>query len=166
MKHNAPLVSNLFENSFLFKIAGLFFRTEEYDRASENSSIVESTTSGKNTIFSAFWERLIHRPASFTQSPNASISSILEEDKGISASGITKSILAKKLNIPQDSPAVLTALEESNKIFHEDYPADFILEYQGERLGMALLDVCFDCNNTPKPVYKFNESLTSFNGIF
>ena len=90
----------------------------------------------------------------------------MQESGGISTSGIIKSILSKKLNLPKDSEALIEAIEKSNKIFHEDYPADFILEYQGERLGMALLDICYDSNRLPKPVYKFNENLKSFSGLF
>ncbi|MGA8855252.1 MAG: hypothetical protein WB492_13840 [Christiangramia sp.] len=162
MKHNASLVSNFVENSFLFKGASFFINPEKHS----GSNSFENSSSEKNSIFSAFWEKLIHKPHSFTQTPNTSISTIMQESGGISTSGIIKSILSEKLNLPKDSEALIEAIEKSNKIFHEDYPADFILEYQGERLGMALLDICYDSNRQPKPVYKFNENLKSFSGLF
>ena len=57
-------------------------------------------------------------------------------------------------------------MRNSNKIFHEDYPGDFILEYQGKRLGLMLLDTCYDSNSEAKLIYRFNPNLKSFQGLF
>ncbi|PRX41208.1 hypothetical protein [Salegentibacter salegens] len=114
----------------------------------------------------AFWKRLVSRPQSLPQTSNSSISSILENEKNISSTQIIKTVLSKKLELPLDSIKLSKALEECNKIFHEDYPFDFILEYEGKRLGMILLDRCYNSKNEEKLIYRFNSNLKSFEGLF
>lgn len=136
----------------------------------ENSSKKFSPETIENqkfsTVLSDFWKRLVLKPHSFPQKPQISISKILEEEKGILASNQIKFVLSKKLELPLDSKELLAAMDNSCKIFHEDFPGDFILEYQDERLGMMMLDICFDSHNQAKPVYKFNPRLKSFQGLF
>jgi len=109
-----------------------------------------------------FWNRLVSKPQSFSQKPNTSIISLLEEENGISASPFIRSVLSEILELLIDSEKLLDAMQNSNKIFHEDYPFDFILEYQGNRLGMMLLDICYDSNSEGKLIYRFNPNLKSF----
>jgi hypothetical protein len=113
-----------------------------------------------------FWNRLIFKPKSITQKPNASIFSILEKEKNKLTTDIVKSILSKKLNLSMTSPDLSLALEKSNKIYHEDFPWDFILEYDGERLGIVLLDFCYNSNEESIPIYRFNPDIKSFRGMY
>jgi hypothetical protein len=113
-----------------------------------------------------FWNRLVSRPQSFAQKPNSSISSMLDEEKNLLASYFIRSVLSEKLELPLNSKKLSEAMQECNKIFHEDYPFDFILEYQGKRLGMLILDKCYDSNHQEKLLYRFRSNLKSFEGLF
>jgi hypothetical protein len=90
---------------------------------------------------------------------------MLENEKEILAANMVKTVLSRILELPMDSKKLSNATENSNKIFHEDYPFDFILEYQGKRLGMMLLDICYNSNNEKKLIYRFNPNLKSFQGL-
>ena len=121
----------------------------------------------KNYIFlNNFWKRLITWPQNFLQTPNSTISSILVEDTGKLASGAKRSVLANKLELSIDSIELSNAIEDSFEIYHEDYPYDFILGYKGERLGMMLLDKCFNSNGEAKLIYRFNPHIKSFRGLY
>lgn len=111
-------------------------------------------------------KRLVSKPLSFSQTPNSSISNIPEIEKVILETNIIKAVLSKELELPIDSKKLTRAVENSNKIYHEDYPFDFILEYQRKRLGMMILDICYDSENEAKPTYRFNPDLKSFQGLF
>lgn len=165
MKSSPHFVSNYVGNSNLFKVIGSFFRSDMLDQNVENAEPYKKNNSCAKSIFGEFWDRLLYKPQSFNQNPNAVISSILLEEKGIAATEVIKSVLSRRLNISKNSTRINNAIKETRKIFHEDFPADFILEYQGERLGMMLLDICYDSNKNPQPVYRFNTNLKSFKGM-
>jgi len=97
---------------------------------------------------------------------NSSISSILAEERNILAFNIIKNVLSKELELPYGSKKLSIAMDKCNKIYHEDYPFDFILEYNGKRLGMILLDRCYNSENEEKLIYRFNSDLKSFEGLF
>ncbi|UJH91731.1 hypothetical protein LZ575_03345 [Antarcticibacterium sp. 1MA-6-2] len=117
-------------------------------------------------FLNSFWKKLTSSPENFPQTPNTSISNILEEDMGVLASNATKRVLANKLELSIDSIHLAKAIKDSFEIYHEDYPYDFILEYKGERLGMMLLDKCYNSNGEVKLVYRFNPNIISFRGLY
>lgn len=113
-----------------------------------------------------FWSRLIFAPKSYHKYPNAYISNIVAEETGPLATEIIRSTLSTTLNLPLNSAILTEAISQTSSIFHEDFPFDFILEYKGERLGMMVLDFCYNSNNQAIPEYKFNPHVKSFKGVF
>ncbi len=131
------------------------------------SSAVKPAKRLKNSNFlNQLWKKLIFNSLSFPHNPNSEISSILSEETGALAFEATNSILSKKLDLPMHSKDLLKANEDSVQIYHEDYPYDFILEYCGERLGIMILDKCFDSNGEAHLTYRFNPQIQSFRGLF
>lgn len=165
MKGTSDLLDNSFENIFFFNEGLLAETVKQYlllDAPQKN----EKTQKQPSNPLTNFWKKLIFKPDIFPQSPNTSIYNILEEEKGEMATNVISSVLSKKLELSLNSAALALAMENSIKIFHEDFPWDFILEYNGERLGMVLLDICYNSNNEPVPIYRFNPYLKSFQGLF
>lgn len=113
-----------------------------------------------------FWNRLLFLPESFTHPPQTPINNIWLEETGISEVRLVRSVLAEKLGLPYNSTKLYIALEESHKIYHEDFPGDFVLEFKGERLGMAILDICYNINQVASPIYRFNPEMKNFKGLF
>src|SRR5690606_33726857 len=106
------------------------------------TSKCDSPRSGQYNFLRNFWKRLTLRPSSFPQNQNASIINIVDEEIGTLASESIKTVLANHLDLPINSKKLSEVINDSFKIFHEDFPCDFILEFQGERLGMMMLDRC------------------------
>lgn len=165
MKSNSDLLDNSVENSYLFD-EGLLSKTVKEKLLIDFSQEDKIKKIKYFNFLNNFWNRLVSRPQSFPQKPNASISSLLEEENGISASPFIRSVLAGILELPIDSKKLSNAMQNSNQIFHEDYPCDFILEYQGKRLGMMLLDIYYNSNSEAKLIYRFNPNLKSFQGLY
>lgn len=122
--------------------------------------------SGKANFLSIFWNKLIKTPQSYIQKPNTDISKILSEENGLCSNNLLSSVLSNKLEIPENSSALKSALEKCNKIFHEDFPGDFVLEYSGDRLGMFLVDICYDSQGNSKLLYRFRPEIKNFRGLF
>lgn len=112
-----------------------------------------------------FWNRLVVTPRKLDEKPSSPISEILPQEKKNLADRMIVKVLSAKLKLTKDSAEILKAKKESTKIFHEDFPGDFILEYNGTRLGLFLLDTCYDADNNATQVYKFRSDLKSFNGL-
>ena len=165
MKSNSDLLDNSVENSYLFD-EGLVSKTVKEKSPIGFSKEVEIKKIKYFKFLNDFWNRLIFKPQSFPQNKNASISSLLEEEKGILVSHFIRSVLSEILELPIDSKKLSEAVQNSNKIFHEDYPFNFILEYQGKRLGMMFLDICYNSNSEAKLIYRINPNLKSFQGLF
>lgn len=123
-------------------------------------------TIGNKNFWNHFWRRLVYTPLSFPQSPNTPISTILEEDMSRLATDSIRSILSKKFELLTSSEELTSALENVSKIFHEDFPYDFILEYKGERLGLMVLDKCYTSVGEEILIYKLNHHITNFRGLF
>ncbi len=121
---------------------------------------------GQFKLLNDFWKRLIFRPTSFPQNPNSNISNILEEETGMMASESIKSVLSNHLDLPIESKNLSEIINNTFKIFHEDFPFDFILEYNGKRLGMMLLDRCNNSNGEEKLIYRFQPHIKNFRGLF
>lgn len=117
-------------------------------------------------LWNHFWKRLVFQPLSFPQNPHTPIFNLLEEDIESLAFNSIRSVLSKKLELSMSSEELSKAIENSIKIFHEDFPYDFILEYNGERLGLMLLDKCFTSMGEAELIYKFNPHITNFRGLF
>ena len=160
------------ENSYIIKSETFLF-TIKTDRESKDffltdkeKNLLDNKISSFTEHLSQFWNLLIAKPESLSQKLNSCISEILEEEKGISANEMITKILSEKLSLEQDSAEVLEAVEKSNQIYHEDFPGDFILEYNGTRLGLFLIDVCYDSSNEATPIYRFRPNLKSFHGLY
>ncbi len=166
MKNHSYLVDESAHNSDLLNGENLLLKSKK-EQAPENlSQDVDKNNLRYFNSINKFWKRLVSKPLSFSQTPNASISSMLDEEKDLLASHFIRSVLSKSLDLPLNSKKLSSAMQECNKIFHEDYPFDFILEYQGKRLGMLLLDKCYDSDNQGKLLYRFRSNLKSFEGLF
>lgn len=165
MRSNSDLLDNSVENSYLID-EGLLSKKVKEKLLIDFSQEVKIIKIKNFNFLNYFWNRLVSKPQSFPQKQNTSISSLLEEEKGILASRVIRSVLSEILEFPIDSKNLTNAMQNSNKIFHEDYPGDFILEYQGKRLGMMLLDTCYNSNSEAKQKYRFNPNLKSFQGLF
>ena len=166
MRNNSYLVNEPAPNSYSFKDLNSVLenkKEEELKKPHENNN---SKKSNMFSILISFWNRLVAAPKNFPQAAHTKISCLLETEKVALADKKTKSVLAKILDLPIDSEKLIKAAAKTNKIFHEDYPFDFILEYQNKRLGMMLLDVCYNEKNQEKIGYKFNPELKSFKGLF
>lgn len=160
------------ENSYSFRSENLFFTTNkdrprlEIFRPTKAKNLGNNKINGFSEYLNQFWNRLVAKPESFPQQPSSCISEILAEEKRISANEMIAKVLSDKLKLAQDSEEVLKAVKESTQIFHEDFPGDFILEYNGTRLGLFLLDVCYDSGSNAVPIYRFRPNLKSFNGLY
>lgn len=165
MKGTSNLLDNSLENIFYFR-DGLLAETVKKHLLIDAPQVTENTGNYHSSSFTDFWKKLIFQPESFAQPQSTSIYNILEEEKGELAGSIVSSVLSRKLELSTNSTALLKAIEKSIKIFHEDYPWDFIIEYNGERLGMVMLDICYNSSNKAIPIYRFNPQLKSFQGLF
>jgi hypothetical protein len=165
MKFDPQIVDKSTHYSSLFNDDNLHLHTQTEELPKDFSKSASKAKSNFSNLIE-FWKRLVSKPQSLPQSSNSRISIILEDQKNIPPTQIIKSVLSKKLELPLDSIKLSMALEKCNKIFHEDYPFDFILEYEGKRLGMILLDRCYNSKNEEKLIYRFNSDLKSFEGLF
>lgn len=162
MKIKPDLLNSSFNNAYLGEdvISGLLSR-ELY----KNSFKKTQKKKGINFL-KLFWNKLLFIPESFSSEPQTPINKILLKEIGISSDEMISSVLSEKLRLPINSTNLISALKETNKIFHEDYPGDFVLEYQGERLGMAILDICHNSNLEATPIYRFKPEIKNFRGLF
>ncbi|TVZ27535.1 hypothetical protein JM83_2583 [Gillisia sp. Hel_I_86] len=150
---------------------GLSQETENEDESSSSFAQTfnknsQKENAGGSNFLSNFWNRLISTPESFSQHSSTSISTILEEEKGISSSNMINTVLSQKLNLEPNSTALSEAAQECNKIYHEDFPGDYILEFRGDRLGIFLRDLCYDANGKAMVEYIFKPEIKSFRGLF
>ena len=83
MKSNSDLLDNSVENSYLFD-EGLPTKIAKEKLLMDFSQEVEIKKIKNFNFLNYFWNRLVAKPQSFPQKQNASISSLLEEEKGIS----------------------------------------------------------------------------------
>ncbi len=146
------------------------FKTENKNEASTLSIQKKNDSQNENNrsfnFLGNFWNKLVSNPESLSQNPNIEVSATLEEKKGVSSSKIVRSVLAQKLALENNSTELLKAVEKCNKIFHEDFPGDFILEYNGNRMGLFLMDICYDSQGKANVDYKFKPNIKSFRGLF
>lgn len=167
MKVNSYILINPIENSYFLEDDSRSGKISERSINDNSSEIKPGKQLKESNFLNNFWKRLIFNPLSLRQSPNSNISSILEEETDSLAFDATNSVLSKKLELPMNSEELLKANEDSAKIYHEDYPYDFILEYQGERLGMMMLDKCFDSTTGEANfIYRFNSDIKNFKGLY
>lgn len=161
------------ENSYLFRSRNPFFTFKKdelnqdfFKLVKEKEEPEKPKLNGFSEYLNQFWNRLIAKPEGTSQPPNSYISEILEEEeKKISANKVIAGVLSDRLKLAKNSAGVLKAIKESTQIFHEDFPGDFILEYKEKRLGLFLLDICYNSNHDAIPVYRFRADLKSFDGL-
>lgn len=165
MKNTPQLLDEIVPDSSLFDDKNLLL-TKKKEIPEGFSAEVREKRWGSFNCLNNFWNRLISETLSFPHTPNSSISSMLDDEKELLVSHAVRSVLSNHLELPLDSKKLFKLTQECNKIFHEDYPFDFILEYQGKRLGMLLLDKCYNSENQEKLIYRFNPKLKSFDGLF
>lgn len=90
--------------------------------------------------FMTWWDRLRSEPGSFAQSDDTPIGTmVLQKESQIYENELVESVLGNFLNLDIGSVELARALKKSNKIYHEDFPGDYILEHNGKRLGMFSL---------------------------
>ena len=166
MKGNSDISMNSGNNSYLLD------EDIQYNKVFEKlfndfSTLLKPKKNIRNSNFlNNLWRKLVSDPSSLTQNQNPAISNILEKETGSLVSDAVNSVLSEKLELPTNSKKLSVANEESIKIFHEDYPGDFILEYKGERLGLMMLDKCFNSKGEAHLIYRFNPQIQSFRGLF
>ncbi|MDT0643784.1 hypothetical protein RM553_13155 [Zunongwangia sp. F363] len=119
---------------------GLTKVTKESENASDKPKMFSFRKVGYSEIseFLGKWKRLISNPLNDKHNEEDSIYDMVQEDMPIHE--MVKVVLAQKTNLQDSSQELEEAILESNKIFHEDFPGDFILEFKGERLGMFILN--------------------------
>jgi len=142
------------------------FRVAKSDRSTKRTT----NFSYKNILRSYqfinnFWNKLISKPDSFGAEMNPDIFQILNEDQGSSATKMITTVITQKLQNSIKSTNLREVIANCNKIFHEDFPGDFILELNGNRMGMFLFDVCYDSNGKPNVNYKYKPEMNSFKDL-
>lgn len=160
MKINLDLLSSSFTNSTI---------VDSLQPESETKQIKTSQKPEyKNFNFLNFWNRLIFAPECFSSGLKTPIHihTIVEKEIPISSIEIISSVLSEKFGFPKNSITLSNAVEAARKIFHEDHPYDFVLEYNGERLGMVVLDFFSNSNEEGLPLYKFYPHIKSFHGLY
>lgn len=162
MKINLDLLSSSFTSSTIAESVPCKPESENLDIYSSQKF---QTKKIKNFNLLNFWNKLILTPESFSSGHKTPIHAILEKEIAISSIEIISSVLSEKFEFPLNSEILSIAVEDSRKIYHEDYPYDFVLEYKGERLGMVILDFCSNSNEEASPQYRFNPHIKSFHGI-
>ncbi len=115
-------------------------QTETNDDLDNAPKVFSFKNSGSVNLSSFFgkWRRLITNPFKDNHQEEATIYDIFKEDMPIHE--LVKMVLVQKDKLHASAQELQDAVLESNKIFHEDYPGDFILEFKGERLGMFILN--------------------------
>ncbi|MDT0675851.1 hypothetical protein [Autumnicola musiva] len=115
---------------------------EDTDTPSGKQKVFSLRNTSYSKISNLFkkWKKLIACPENDPHDGESTIYDIVQQEGNISLYQLINNVLAEKLNIAHDSPELEAAIHDSNKIFHEDFPGDFILEYEDDRLGMFLLE--------------------------
>ena len=122
-----------------------------------------SLKKGMVRSFSTWWNRLITEPESFPHSDDTPLSKmVLQKESQIYENELVRSVMARFLNMAQDSVELLRAVAKSNKIFHEDFPGNYILEYKGKRVGMFWLKSEPGINGSVDVSYEFHPQIKSF----
>lgn len=163
MRCNSDLLVNFVGNSSLLDD----FHSDNVDEKFPLKAFSEGNhqPKGQHNYLNKLWKRLIFRPLSFSQDHNTPIINILKEETNLLASNSIQSVLSTKLELPINSKKLSEVIKDTFKIFHEDFPWDFILEYRGERLGMMMLDKCLSSSGEEKLIYRFHPHLKSFRGL-
>jgi len=171
MYGDAHLIGHAGMNSSFVVNKGLGLKTDvtpsNYHQKPEVRKVIShNKPSSFNFFLNNFWNRLVTKPEAFKQQINTSVYHLLEEERGLAASNLIQTVLAKHLNISTASGELNKATLKSNKIYHEDFPGDFILEYNGDRLGLFLLDICQDSKGNHTTNYQFKSHIKSFKGLY
>lgn len=161
MKINLDLLSSLFTNSIIVDSL-----PPESETKQKKISQKPEYKSLKNFNFLNFWNRLIFAPECFSSGLKTPIHTIVEKEIAISSNEMISSVLSEKFGFPKNSITLSNAMEATRKIFHEDHPYDFVLEYNGERLGMVVLDFFSNSNEEALPLYRFYSHVKSFHGLY
>ncbi len=113
--------------------------------------------------FTTWWERLITAPESFSQSDDTPLSKmVIQKESQIYENELVNGVMSRFLNLAVDSVELSRAVKKSNKIFHEDFPGNYILEYNGKRIGMFCLRAEAGLNNSLDVGYEFYPKVQSF----
>ncbi len=138
------------------------FNKRQFNKRS-SGLVLGSTGVEMFNSFLAMWDRLITIPELKSSDKNTSITDyILSKESQMKEKEMVRTVLSENLDLPLDSLELISAIEKSNKIYHEDYPGNYILEYNGNRLGMFELNTSFDSNNKLSITYKFQSGVKSF----
>ncbi|MCM4156117.1 hypothetical protein [Gramella sp. AN32] len=109
------------------------------------------------------WRTLVMNPLSFSYNNKASVEQIiLQEESKFHETEILKIILSKELDLPIESNYLKNKIADCNKIFHEDFPGNYILELNGSRLGLFVLSICKNNSGNFNLRYTFKSDVTRF----
>ncbi|MDT0650125.1 hypothetical protein [Autumnicola edwardsiae] len=123
-----------------------------------------------NDLLSSFketWHKLVHSPQSFPEKDDTPISTyVIHEDSREEEERMLSTVLSDLLDLQPHSEGLLKALENTNKIYHEDFSGSYILEHNRERLGIFFLEVRNCVNGTSEVSYEFLPGLKSFKYVY
>lgn len=112
--------------------------------------------------FFSKWNRILMQSDCFKVGDKTPLSILVPGESIIKKEqAIVKRALAEKFDMPM-GPEVTNISKSCNRIFHEDFPGHFILEYKGKRLGMFFLNFCEEYEGVFKLSYRFKNDLKSF----
>lgn len=112
--------------------------------------------------FFAKWNRILIQSDYFKVSDKTPLSKLVSGENIIHKERtMVKRVLSEKLDMPM-GPEVTNIAKSCKRIFHEDFPGHFILEYNGKRLGMFFLNFCKEREGVFNLSYHFKKDLKSF----
>lgn len=112
--------------------------------------------------FFSKWNRILMQSDCFKVSDKTPLSILVPGVNIINREhAMVRRVLSEKFDIPV-GPELISISKSCNRIFHEDFPGHFILEYKGKRLGMFFLNFCKEREGVFNLSYRFKNDLKSF----
>ncbi|MDT0686043.1 hypothetical protein [Autumnicola psychrophila] len=140
--------------------------SKKEDQKSSGISLGKVSSSLVNSFLNT-WQKLIDAPQSFPEQELTPVSTyVIREDSQQAEESMLREILCNTLNLESGSYELTQALEVTNKIYHEDFPGSYILEYKGDRLGMFFLDIRKRVNGISEVNYEFLPQVKTFKYLF
>ena len=128
-----------------------------------NGAVFANVSEKEVNSFYSTWQTLIMNPLYFSYDSETSVEDvILREQSKFHETQMLKMVLSKEFDFDLNSIEVLNATKNCRKIFHEDYPGNYILEFQGNRLGMFELSICKNSLNEYNLKYHFKSNIKRF----
>jgi hypothetical protein len=123
-----------------------------------------------NNLVNSFlntWRNLMESPQIFPEQEETPISAyVINDNSKEEEEQMLSEVLCNSLNLESGSYSLSQAIEATNKIYHEDFPGSYIVEHQGERLGLFYLNIRSRVNGTSEVNYEFLPKVKSFKYLF